>query len=123
MAIRTESASGVTTAMMSAVLAAFAQAVGAGPHKRIVWALDQAGDYRSPLVQAPEGIHLGFFRPYSPEPHLAEHLWRFSDEALVNTHFAAIDDLEDAVAYRCDRRRHQPDVIRTAALFHWWPAA
>jgi hypothetical protein len=116
-------ASGINTAMMSAVLATFAQAVGAGPRKRIVLVLDQAGYHTSPLVQVPDGIHLVFLPPYSPELQPAEHLWHFSDEALVNEHFATIDALEEAQAARCDHLQRQPDVIRTATRFHWWPAA
>jgi hypothetical protein len=85
--------SGLNTAMMSAVLAVFAQAVGAGPSKRIVLVLDQAGYHTSPLVRVPDGIHLVFLPPYSPELQPAEHLWHFSDEALVNLHFTTIDAL------------------------------
>ncbi len=115
--------SGLNTAMMSAVLATFALAVGAGPDKRIVLVLDRAGFHVSPLAQAPEGIHLVFLPPYSPELQPAEHLWRFTDEPLLNEHFATIDVLEDAVAAHCDRLQSQPEVIRSATNFHWWPAA
>jgi hypothetical protein len=116
-------ASGINTAMMSAALAVFAAAVGAGPCKRIVLVLDQAGYHTSPLVRLPEGIHLVFLPPYSPELQPSEHLWHFSDQPLVNEHFATIDDLEDAVATHCDRLQRQPEVIRSATSFHWWPAA
>lgn len=115
--------SGLNTAMMSAVLDVFARAVGAGPTKRIVLVLDRAGYHTSPLVRVPEGIHLIFLPPYSPELQPAEHLWQFSDEPLVNEHFATIDDLEDAVAAHCDRLQRQPEVIRTSTHFHWWTAA
>ncbi len=116
-------ASGINTTMMSAVLDAFAKAVGAGPSRRIVLVLDQAGYHTSPQVQVPEGIHLVFLPPYSPELQPAEHLWPFTDQPLVNEHFATIDALEDTVAAHCDRLQHQPDVIRSATHFHWWPAA
>lgn len=116
-------ASGINTAVMSVALEYFAAAVGAGPSKRIVLVLDQAGYHTSPLVQVPDGLHLVFLPPYSPELQPAEHLWHYSDQPLVNEHFATIDDLEDAVAAHCDRLQHQPDVIRSATWFHWWPAA
>lgn len=115
--------SGINTAMMRSVLDVFARTVGAGPRKRIVLVLDQAGYHTSPLVRVPEGIHLVFLPPYSPELQPAEHLWHYSDQVLVNQHFVTIDDLEDAQAAHCDRLQHQPDVIRSATLFHWWPAA
>jgi hypothetical protein len=43
---------------MRVALEAFARAVGAGPTKRVVLVLDQAGYHTSPLVQIPEGLHL-----------------------------------------------------------------
>jgi hypothetical protein len=115
-------ASGINTAVMSVALKYFAAAVGAGPTKRIVLVLDQAGYHTSPLVDVPDGIHLVFLPPYSPELMPAEHLWHYSDQPLINEHFATIDDLEDAVADHCDRLQRQRDVIRSATHFHWWPA-
>jgi hypothetical protein len=115
-------ASGINTAVMSVALRSFALAVGAGPTKRIVLVLDQAGYHTSPQLEVPQGIHLVFLPPYSPELQPAEHLWHFSDQPLTNEHFATIDDLEDAVADHGDRLQRQRDVIRSAALFHWWPA-
>ena len=115
-------ASSINTAVMSVALEAFARAVGAGPSKRVVLVLDQAGYHTSPLVLIPEGIHLVFLPPYSPELQPAEHLWHYTDQPLLNEHFATIDALEDAVADHCDRLQRQRDVLRSAALFHWWPA-
>jgi DDE superfamily endonuclease len=115
-------ASTVNTAVMSVALASFAAAVGAGPTKRIVLVLDQAGSHTSPLLQVPEGLHLVFLPPYSPELQPAEHLWHYTDQPLLNEHFATIDALEDAVADHCDRLQRQRDVLRSATLFHWWPA-
>jgi transposase len=116
-------ASGINTAVMSVALEYFAAAVGAGPTKRIALVLDRAGFHVSPQVRVPEGIHLIFLPPYSPELQPAEHLWHFCDEPLVNEHFATIDDLEDALAAQCDGLQRQPDVIRSATNFHWWSAA
>jgi transposase len=114
--------SGMNTAVMSVALEYFAQAVGAGPSKRIVLVLDQAGYHTSPLVQVPEGIHLVFLPPYSPELQPAEHLWHYTDQPLINQHFPTIDALEDALADHCARLQRQRAVIRSATLFHWWPA-
>jgi transposase len=114
---------GINTAVMSVALEYFAQAVGAGATKRVVLVLDRAGFHVSPQVRVPEGLHLVFLPPYSPELQPAEHLWHYTDEPLVNTHFATIDDLEDTLADHCDRLQRQPDVIRSATCFHWWPAA
>ncbi len=48
-------------------LAQFAQAVGAGPAKRILLVLDQAGWHTSKELVVPEGIHLLFLPSHSPE--------------------------------------------------------
>jgi len=115
-------ASSINTALMSVALESFAAAVGAGPTKRIVLVLDRAGYHTSPLLQVPDGLHLIFLPPYSPELQPAEHLWHYTDQPLINEHFATIDELEDTLADHCDRLQRRQDVIRSAALFHWWPA-
>src|SRR5262249_11465403 len=71
--------SGINTAVMSVALEYFARAAGAGPRKRIVLVLDQAGYHTSPLVHVPAGLHLVFLPPYSPELQPAEHLWHYPD--------------------------------------------
>src|SRR5215217_418937 len=76
----------VAAYVWSAVLAEFAAALGAGPTKRIILVIDQAGWHVSDDVVLPDGLHVVFLPPYSPELQPAEHLWSLSDEALVNTH-------------------------------------
>lgn len=112
----------VSTELWNVVLAEFAEAVGAGANKRIVLVIDQAGWHSSDDVVVPEGLHLVFLPPYSPELQPAERLWSLSDEALVNTHFTNLDALIEAQAERCRSLAEQPEVIRDRTLFHWWPA-
>jgi hypothetical protein len=115
-------ASGITTAVMSVAVEAFARAVGAGPSKRRVLVLDQAGSHASALVQVPDGLHLVFLPPCAPARPPAEHRWHYTDQPLINEHFLTIDALEDAVAAHRDRLQRQREVIRSATLFHWWSA-
>src|SRR5262249_20380244 len=115
--------SGANADVMSVALAYFARAVGAGPTKRIVLVLDQAGYHISPQGRVPDGIQLIVLPPYSPELQPAEHLWPFTDAPLVTAHFAPLDALEEALAAHCVRLQHQPDVIGSTTRFHWWPAA
>jgi hypothetical protein len=114
-------ASGVSTALFSAELAAFAQAMGAGPRKQIVLVLDRAGWQGSPKLRVPEHVHLLFLPAHSPELNPAEHLWSLSDTALVNRHFATLDELEDAQAARCVALMDRRDLVRSTTSFHWWP--
>jgi hypothetical protein len=93
-------ASTLNSAVLQVALEAFARAVGAGPAKRIVLARDQAGYHASPLVQVPDGLHLVFLPPYSPELQPADHLWQFTDDPLVNQRFPTLAALDDTLATR-----------------------
>lgn len=114
-------ADGVSTDIFAVELEAFAQAVGAGPRRQIILALDGAGWHTSPQVRVPDHIHLLFLPAHSPELQPCEHLWQFSDAPLVNCHFRDIADLEDAQMARCAALQQQPDRMRSATLFPWWP--
>jgi transposase len=114
-------ATSVTIPRFAAELAAFARVVGAGPRKQIVLVLDGAGWQTSVRLQVPDHVHLLFLPPYSPELQPAEHLWPLTNAALVNRHFASIEELEDAQLAHCAALQQQPDRIRSTTCFHWWP--
>ncbi len=113
----------VTTEVFTIALAHFAQAVGAGPARRILLVLDRAGWHTSPHLVVPEGIHLLFLPPYSPELQPCERLWPLTNEGVANTSFRTLDDLEAAQIQRCVVLQDQPEVIRSLTHFHWWPPA
>jgi hypothetical protein len=108
---------------MSLALARFAAAVGAGPTKRVVLVLDNAGWHTSASVVVPEGLHLVFPPPHTPELQPAEHLWPLLNEALANQSFADVIALDDRLEQRCRQLLEQPERIKAATHFHWWPAA
>jgi hypothetical protein len=110
----------VSTAWFNQALQEFAQATGAGVNKRVLLVLDGAGWHRSERVVIPEGVHLEFLPPYSPELQPAEHLWQLSDEPLANRKFEDLDALEAVLVSRCCTLAAMPDVIRQHTLFHWW---
>jgi transposase len=105
----------------SAVLAEFANAVGAGPSKQVLLVIDQAGWHVSGEVVVPAGLHIVFLPPYSPELQPAERLWSLSDETLVNEHFASLETLMETQAERCRQLHKQAEIIHTRTHFHWWP--
>jgi transposase len=107
--------------IFSLVLAAFAQAVGAGPDKLVLLVVDRAGWHTSEHVQIPDGIILLFLPPYSPELQPAERLWELSDEPLANRPFASLDELEAVQCQQCRVLQSDPDPIRARTRFHWWP--
>jgi len=113
----------VNVAWFNAALTAFAQAVGAGTHRQILLVLDGAGWHRSSKVVVPEGIHLEFLPPYSPELQPAERLWQLSDEPIVNRHFEDLDALEAVLAQRCRTLSNLPQLIHQHTHFHWWREA
>lgn len=102
-------------------LAEFARQVGAGPDKQIVLVLARAGWHTSVKLRVPYHVHLLFLPPYSPELQPAEHLWLLTNAALVNQHFATIEDLEDAQFAHCIALQAQPNHIRSTTCFHSWP--
>ncbi len=112
----------VDTDLLSAVLAAFAQAVGAGKDKLVVLVLDQAGWHVSDRLVVPEGVVLEFLPSYTPELQPAERLWPLTDEAVANRHFATLKALDTALSARCCTLAAMPEIIKAATRFGWWPA-
>jgi len=88
----------VNTALFSAILAAFAREVGAGPGKRVIIVLDGAGWHVSDSLEMPAGIDLEFLLAYSPELQPAERLRPLTNEPLANQHFDTLADLDDVLA-------------------------
>ena len=112
----------VDAELLSAVLAAFAAAVGAGEGKLIVLVLDNAGWHISGDLVVPPGIELAFLPSYTPELQPAEHLWPLADEAVANKHFATLEDLDAALSERCRTLADMPEVMKAATHFAWWLA-
>ncbi len=113
----------VNTEAMSRTLAAFAQAVGAGPTRRVVLLLDQAGWHTSREVVVPAGITLVLLPSRSPELQPAERLWGQVDAAIANRVWETLDELETAVVERCRTLREKMgEAVRRLTCYHWWPA-
>lgn len=68
----------VNTEVFNIALAQFARDIGVSQEKQIILILDGAGWHRSAEVVIPEGMHLIFLPPYSPELQPAEKLWPFN---------------------------------------------
>ncbi len=113
----------VNVEVFTIALAHFAQAVGAGPDRHMMLVLDRAGWHESRELVLPEGIHLVFLPPYSPELQPCEHLWPLTNEALANRRFETLDELQEVQAQRCVALQDDPDGLRHATLFSWWPPA
>jgi hypothetical protein len=111
----------VNVEIFSRALAVFAEEVGAGPDKPIVLVLDRAGWHSSAQLRLPEGIHLVFLPPYSPEVQPTEGLWPLSNEPLANRVFTSLDELEEVQAERCRWLQAHPEVVQAHTCFHWWP--
>lgn len=113
----------VRTSVMSQVLAAFAQAVGAGPTKRIVIVWDQAGWHGSKALVIPEGIHLVALPAHTPELQPAERLWPVLREAVANHTPDTLEALEEQLGERCRTLAEDPAQIKALTHYHWWPTA
>lgn len=112
----------VNTENFNHILADFARTVGAGEKHQVILVLDGAGWHKAKKVEVPDGVHLVFLPPYSPELQPAERLWSLSDEPLVNRCFASLDELRSVQNDRCVDLGDRRDEIRGRTLFHWWPA-
>jgi hypothetical protein len=111
----------VTTAAMSATLAAFAHDEGIDARHRVALVLDGAGWHTSPALIIPEGMDLIRLPPVSPELQPAERLWPLLDEPVANRSFADLDALEAVLVERCQTLRADPATVKTHTVFHWWP--
>ena len=113
----------VNTELFSMALKEFAKEVGAGEDKRVLLVVDKAGWHTGKEVEVPEGIHLEFLPPGSPELMPAERLWPLTNEAVANGLFEEIEELEETLAERCVELLDQTEAIRDLTNYHWWPQA
>jgi transposase len=111
----------VNTELFSLALREFAEEVGAGKKKRILVVVDKAGWHTGGELEVPEGIHLEFLPPGSPELQPAERLWPLSNEALANGLFEEIEEVEQTLLKRCVELLDQAETIRGLTNYHWWP--
>ena len=87
----------LNTKVFSLLLKDFAQHFQIGQKKRVILALDQASFHTSEQLEIPEGIHLMWMPPKSPELQPAERLWPLTNEAIANRTFDDLDQLERRV--------------------------
>lgn len=69
---------------MGAALAESARDEGIHPERRAMLALDRAGGHANPALAIPEGVHLAFLPPASPELQPAERPWGLVDEPVAS---------------------------------------
>lgn len=84
----------------------------------MILAVDQAAFHTSEKVRVPEGVHLLFLPPKSPELQPAERLWPLTNEAIANRSFTNLDELEAATAHCCRvlLKRHNLGSLRVSYL-------
>ena len=109
----------VDTGSYGAALREFAKAAGAGPDRRVVLVVDQAGWHRAKDLAIPEGLHMVFLPVYCPELQPAERLWPLCDEGVANKLFDSIGELERAVADRLVKIKDE--AVRRLTRYYWWP--
>jgi len=111
----------VSVAAFGLALAAFARDEGIDATHRAVLVLDNAGWHTSPRLVVPEGVHLVFLPPYSPELQPAERLWGLVDAPVANRVITDLDALEALLVDRCLALERQRRMIRRRTRYHWWP--
>jgi transposase len=106
---------------MSQLLEAFAEQVGVSAHRRVVLLVDNAGWHRSPKLVIPEGLHLAYLPPYSPELQPAERVWTLVRSATANQDLRTIEALNETIDRRCQELDQQTELVQGATCFHWLP--
>jgi transposase len=99
----------------------FAREQGIGPARRAVLVVDQAGWHVAGGLAVPEGVHLAYLPPYSPELQPAERLWALVDEPVANRAVADLGELEAVLAARCRALRADRRAVKAHTRFRWWP--
>lgn len=105
------------------MLVEFAEHFELGDHQRALLVIDQATFHTTAQITVPEGIHLLFLPPKSPELQPAERLWPIANEAIANRSFESLEQLEDVLAQRCRDLTDKPDFVRGLTNFYWWQNA
>lgn len=106
---------------MTLALATFATECGIDASHRAVLVLDGAGWHTSPTLEIPEGLHLVFLPPASPELQPVERVWMLVDEPVANRTFADLNALEEVLVDRCRTLRADRRTIKAHTRYHWWP--
>ncbi|WP_330202379.1 hypothetical protein [Cyanobacterium sp. Dongsha4] len=47
-------------------------------------------------------------------------LWRLLDEVIANQSPDNLDELENLLIYRCQKRMKQQELIKGLTCYHWW---
>lgn len=110
----------VSTEAFSIAFEHFAKAAEPGPTRRLIVVLDGAGWHHAKGLRIPEGVHLYFQPPYSPEVQPSEHLWPLVREAVANQPIETLDELEEILVERCLYLRGQRELIHRTTFFNWW---
>lgn len=111
----------LNTKVFSLLLKDFAQHFQIGQKKRVILALDRASFHASEQLEIPEGIHLLWMPPKSPELQPAERLWPLTNEAIANQTVDDLDQLEEIMVQRCRTLLQQPKLIQGLTNYYWWP--
>jgi transposase len=104
---------------MTAVLSGFAAIVNPLGDKIIVLLLDNAGWHVSRDLVVPEGIHLCFIPPYTPELSPAEPVMPLLREAVANQLLTTLPEVEKRIVDRCVYLQSQPQTVKGACGFKW----
>ncbi len=111
----------VSIIVFNIVLAELARDLGLGENKRLILVMDGAGWHHSDQVKIPNGLHLIFLPPYSPELQPAERLWPLTNEGILNRDFKDLNELQDAQAEWCLAVSQRWSEVQALTCYKWWP--
>jgi len=109
--------------VFSLLLKDFAEHYQLGEENQCVLVVDGASFHRSKQVKVPQGLHLCFLPPYTPELQPVERLWPLTNEVIANRSFELLDELEEVTLERCRGVMKQTGLVKGLTQFHWWAIA
>lgn len=112
----------VHTAAMHLALAECARAVGASADQRVLLVVDNAGWHGRQALAVPPGVEGVYLPAATPALQPAERVWPRMREAVASHPFATLDQLQDGLVNRCLQLTAQPERMRSATKYHWFPS-
>lgn len=114
---------GVSVEEFELALEYFAEARRVGPDLQIVLVMDGAGWHTAKRLKVPDGIHIIFQPPYSPQLQPTERIWPLINQHVANKAHDDIDHLWNDVGERCAWLEAHPELIKPRTSFYWWEEA
>lgn len=96
------------------------QVRAAWPDEQIVMVLDGASSHRAKDLAVPEGMHLIFLPPYSPQLNPQEHIWdEIREKEFPNRIFDNMTEVVAQLVAGVSRLKRMSEVVKSITNWPW----